>query len=76
MGGFYTATGVLTGTPGNEDVEVTNGIIISISDGFETASLPAFDITVTNLNDTPVISGIPSTKVLQDTLLYFHTGSK
>ncbi len=68
---FDTANGVLTGTPGNEDVGVTNGIIISISDGLETASLPAFDITVENVNYAPVISGIPSTKVLQDTFYIF-----
>ena len=48
------ATGKLSGTPGNNDVGVTNSIIISVSDGLETVTLPPFDITVSNVNDTPV----------------------
>ena len=68
---FDTATGILSGTPGNNDVGVTNSIIINVSDGMETAGLPAFDITVSNANDKPVISGIPSTKVIQDTFHIF-----
>ena len=43
---FDSATGKLTGTP--TAVGVTSGIVISVSDGINTAvSLPAFDMTVT-----------------------------
>ncbi len=68
---FDTAAGTLSGTPGNNDVGSTTGIIISVSDGLESVSLPAFDITVSNINDKPTISGTPSTKVIQDTPYVF-----
>ena len=32
---FDTATGILSGTPGNNDVGVTNSIIINVSDGMD-----------------------------------------
>ncbi len=43
---FDTATGELSGTPLNEDAGVTSDIVISVSDGIATASLPAFSIEV------------------------------
>ncbi len=56
--GFDPATGGLEGVPGNKDVGVTRGIIISVRDsaGAE-AALSPFDITVINVNDAPVITG-------------------
>lgn len=60
---FNTATGQLSGTPANEDVGTTAGIIISVTDGTVTDSLAAFDIEVINVNDAPIISGTPSTSV-------------
>ncbi|KDM92850.1 Ig-like domain-containing protein [Photobacterium galatheae] len=50
---FDPQTGQLSGTPDNSHVGTTSGIVISVSDGPETASLPAFDITVVNVNDPP-----------------------
>ncbi|WP_413490271.1 beta strand repeat-containing protein, partial [Shewanella baltica] len=52
---FNTTTGTLSGTPSNQDVGVTNGIIISVSDGALSASLPAFNLSVVNINDAPTI---------------------
>ena len=43
---FDTATGELSGTPVNADAGVTSNIVISVSDGIATASLPAFSIEV------------------------------
>ncbi|WP_323815748.1 Ig-like domain-containing protein [Cellvibrio sp. NN19] len=63
---FNPTTGALTGTPTNADVGVTTGIVISVSDGIVSTSLPAFSLTVTNVNDAPTISGTPSTSVDQD----------
>ncbi|EGM76015.1 putative Ig domain-containing protein,BNR/Asp-box repeat protein [Rheinheimera sp. A13L] len=62
---FNTATGALTGTPGNADVGATAGIVISVSDGELSAALPAFTLTVTNVNDAPTISGTPAITVAQ-----------
>jgi hypothetical protein len=47
---FSTTTGALTGTPTNDDVGTTTGIVITVTDsaGVST-SLPAFDITVTGI---------------------------
>ena len=42
---------------------MTSGIVISVSDGTLSASLPAFNLTVVNVNDAPTISGTPSTSV-------------
>jgi hypothetical protein len=63
---FDTATGALTGTPAKEHVGTTTGIVISVSDGEFTASLDAFNLTVVNVNETPVISGTPVTSVNED----------
>ncbi|WP_262250442.1 putative Ig domain-containing protein, partial [Parapedobacter soli] len=63
---FNATTGELSGTPGNDDVGVTTGIIITVSDGAASASLPAFDLEVENVNDAPTISGTPATTVNQD----------
>ncbi|WP_233081720.1 Ig-like domain-containing protein [Rheinheimera soli] len=68
---FNTATGALTGTPGNADVGATTGIVISVSDGELSAALPAFTLTVTNVNDAPVISGTPATTVAQGAVYSF-----
>ncbi|MFO1406159.1 MAG: putative Ig domain-containing protein [Steroidobacteraceae bacterium] len=44
--GFDTVTGVLSGTPGQADVGQYANIVISVSDGAASATLPAFAITV------------------------------
>ena len=52
---FDTTTGALTGTPFNADVNVTSGIVITVTDSAGAqASLAAFSITVSNTNDAPV----------------------
>ncbi len=43
---FNTTTGRLSGTPGAGDVGQYSGIVISVSDGEATTSLPAFSIEV------------------------------
>jgi hypothetical protein len=69
---FNSSTGNLSGTPTNDDVGVTNGIIISVTDGSNAqASLTVFDLTVTNVNDAPTISGSPSISVAEDTAYSF-----
>ncbi|AJQ93342.1 DUF4347 domain-containing protein [Gynuella sunshinyii] len=58
---FDSATGALTGTPVNGDVGSYSNIVISVSDGTASVSLAAFSITVSNVNDAPVITGTPGT---------------
>jgi hypothetical protein len=63
---FTSATGQLRGTPTSADVGKTSGIIIRVSDGQETAQLPAFDLDVSPIpttNRAPTISGTPATTV-------------
>jgi hypothetical protein len=43
---FDAATGRLQGTPGPADVGTTTGIVVAVSDGKASASLPAFAIAV------------------------------
>ncbi|MBY0420035.1 MAG: putative Ig domain-containing protein, partial [Pararheinheimera sp.] len=68
---FNTATGALTGTPANADVGATADIVISVSDGTLSAALPAFTLTVSNVNDAPTISGTPAVTVAQDVAYSF-----
>jgi len=59
---FSTTTGRLTGTP--TATGTFSNIVIGVSDGKVTTSLPAFSITVANTsNRAPVISGTPATSV-------------
>ncbi len=63
---FSTSTGALTGTPSNSHVGIYSNIIITTTDSTgATVSLTAFNITVSNINDAPVISGSPSTTVAE-----------
>jgi len=62
--GFDQSTGRLSGIPDDGDVGVSSGIRISVSDGVDTASLPAFAITVAaRPNRAPEIGGSPATSV-------------
>lgn len=59
-----TATGRLSGTPSNAQAGTDSNIVISVSDGKSTVSLPAFSITVTSTQaPAPTISGNPATSV-------------
>jgi hypothetical protein len=59
---FSTATGQLSGTPSGANVGSYGNIIIGVSDGQASASLPAFSIQVTAAAP-PTISGTPATQV-------------
>jgi nitrite reductase/ring-hydroxylating ferredoxin subunit len=60
---FSSTTGQLAGTPGSSDVGAYSGIVISVTDGTNSAALPAFSITVASANTAPRISGSPATSV-------------
>jgi len=61
---FSTKTGQLSGTPASANVGTTSGIVVSVTDGKATVSLPAFAITVTAAPiPPPTISGTPSSQV-------------
>jgi hypothetical protein len=63
---FDSASGSLTGTPATGNIGTNGNIVISVSDGTASVSLPAFSIQVQAAPQTnlpPVISGIPSTSI-------------
>jgi large repetitive protein len=73
---FSASTGTLTGTPTNANVGTTSGVVISVSDGTASASLPAFAITVVNTNDAPVVSSTAVTVATQgSTYSYSFAGT-
>lgn len=62
---FDEHTGTLWGTPSVADIGVAGGIVISVTDGFDTASLLPFDLVVTQSPLTkPTISGTPAVEVM------------
>jgi Putative Ig domain len=65
---FSSATGQLSGTPTSANVGTFTGIVIAVSDGNKTVSLPAFAIQVLpTANNAPTISGTPAATVLAGT---------
>ena len=60
---FDTVTGRLSGTPTSTNVGSYGNIVISVSDGIASATLPAFTLTVASANRAPTISGTPPTSV-------------
>ena len=57
---FDETTGQLSGTPGAADIGTTAGIVISVSDGEQRASLPAFSLTVSQMGGgTATLSWMP-----------------
>jgi Putative Ig domain len=62
---FNTQTGQLAGTPTTTSVGKYSNIVITVSDGPSTASLPPFSISVTSPTPVtpPTISGQPPTSV-------------
>ncbi len=59
---FSSTTGRLSGTPTAANVGSYTGIVISVSDGTASASLPSFSLNVSAAaNRPPVISGTPGT---------------
>lgn len=63
--GFNSGTGRLSGTPSATDVGVNIGIVISVSDGLATASLPSFEIVVEAANRAPSIGGTPVLSIVE-----------
>lgn len=64
---FDSASGSLTGTPASNHIGTTSNIVISVSDGTASVSLPAFSIQVSAAPQTnlpPVISGIPGSSIV------------
>jgi len=56
-------TGVLSGTPGAGDVGLTEGIVITVSDGTDYASLPAFSLAVVQAaTGSATVSWLPPTQ--------------
>ena len=63
---FTPSTGRLSGTPTSANVGTTNGIVITVSDGQASASLPSFNLQVSAAaptNRAPTITGTPATTV-------------
>lgn len=64
---FSSTTGKLSGTPSSAHVGTYSSIVISVTDGSRTTSLPAFSIKVgsggSTSNRPPTISGYPITSV-------------
>ncbi|HEB54745.1 MAG TPA: hypothetical protein ENI98_00285 [Gammaproteobacteria bacterium] len=73
---FNSSTGVLSGTPGMQDARNYPSIRISVSDGTDDTYLPAFSITVNNLNRAPSISGSPATTTLASSRYSFTPSSR
>lgn len=70
---FSASTGSLQGTPTAANVGAFGNIVISVSDGQSSVSLPAFAITVSAApNAAPTISGTPATSVMQGTQYIFQ----
>jgi hypothetical protein len=59
---FSTSTGMLSGTPTSGQVGTYSNIVISVSDGSQSSSLPAFSIKVST-STGPTISGQPASSV-------------
>jgi hypothetical protein len=63
---FDVSTGRLSGTPTDNDSGNFGNIVITVNDGKDSASLPAFNILVSMpviANSPPVIGGIPAASV-------------
>jgi hypothetical protein len=61
---FDSISGLLSGKPGSGDAGTYSNIVISVSDGQASASLPAFSVEVQAVNQPPVIGGTPATSVV------------
>ncbi|MFI0414119.1 MAG: putative Ig domain-containing protein [Candidatus Thiodiazotropha sp.] len=64
---FNPNSGRLSGTPDSESAGTYGNIVISVSDGSDSASLDGFTITINDVaepNNAPVISGTPETSVI------------
>ena len=64
---FEAANGLMSGIPAESDVGLYSGIVVSVSDGKITTSLPAFTISVSSSfgNTAPTINGSPPATATQ-----------
>ena len=69
---FNNITGTLQGTPGTGTVGRYDNIVIAVSDGQVSTTLPAFAITVTPANTAPTITGTPPTAATVGTPYAFN----
>jgi hypothetical protein len=67
-------TGALTGTPSAAQLGTYSNIVISVTDGTATTSLPAFGVEVasTASNSAPMIAGKPASAIVQDSAYDFR----
>lgn len=56
---FDAVTGILSGTPATTDIGVTEGVTITAKDSQDLSVSAIFNITVTDVNDAPVIVTLP-----------------
>ncbi len=74
---FTASTGRLTGTPATANIGTTSNIVITVSDGQATASLPPFALQVVAapvtppVNRPPTITGTPATTATAGTAYTF-----
>ncbi len=75
---FNRTSGRLSATPTTANVGTYSNIIISVSDGKASASLPAFSLTVggSSSNQPPTISGTPATSVATGSAYAFTPTAK
>jgi hypothetical protein len=70
---FSSSTGRLSGTPGSKQLGTFANVVIAVSDGQNTASLPAFTLVVVAApNGSPVILGAPSSAVVAGAAYLFR----
>ena len=69
---FNTSNGRLAGTPSGDQTGTYPNVVISVSDGMESVSLPEFSIVVTESNAPPTITGNPSNVVLENESYLFQ----
>ena len=72
-GMVISTTGLITWTPGEGAVD-SGAVTVTVQDGGEDGALPAsevFTVSVSNLNDPPVITDVPSAPAVEDTLYTF-----
>jgi hypothetical protein len=73
---FSNSTGRLYGTPASAHAGIHEGIRITVSDGYRTATLPSFSITVlSSANRAPTITGTPATSVTVNNVYSFRPGA-
>jgi len=74
---FDSSTGRLAGTPASGDAGTYGNIVISVSDGQDSASLAGFTITVQAVvtNSAPTISGTPAKAVTEGSQYTFTPGA-